>query len=592
MNTRLPFTNWSLKKALATQPDGFSKARLHIMFTILVFSMVKSAIAIVQFSVDGHKLQLIRAAIAGTLYLALTKVLLSRPSAAKKLAHFMLVTAVLIVWTSIFIFSHRVNLITGQFIMMIALCSFYTLGNRLGFIYTAISVLPAVLLFVLQGFMGLMTPLTEDQAHSPGFELIVTLNFVSIAVGHFLFYRAFADNIREKDRLNAQLQDAIEEARKLADSRSNFLSTMSHELRTPLNSVVGMAELLIEDQPTERQRENLQVLHSSAIDLLSLINNVLDFNKIDANKMELERVSLDLNRFLDDLTRGFRNRAHDKRLEFKLQADPALTGVQVCSDPTRLAQVMYNLLSNALKFTESGGITVSAECTGRTDDTVTVLFSVTDTGIGIPANRHGAIFEVFTQVAPDTARNYGGSGLGLAIVKQVLHLFGSTIRMESIPGQGSCFQFAITFPVTISASASQKPSETQHEIGHLRILVAEDDKVNRLIIKKQLARLNLDAEVVENGQLAYEACLARPFDVVLLDLHMPVMNGYETIQQVRTLAGSRAEIMHIIAFTAAVTEQEQIAAAGFDDFLYKPVQLTDLQEKLQRAAGRGKSILP
>lgn len=589
MNRNLPFSNWSLKKALSTQDSSFDQARVRIIFTILLFSLAKSAIAIMQFATNADKGQLVRAIIAGILYVVLTKILLSRPNKVKPLAHVMLIAGIVVIWTNIFVYSHRVNLATGQFILMAVLSSFYTLGTRLGITYSILAILPALLLYILQDAFGLIKPIHTPDIVPLGIQLIIVLNFISILVTHYLFYVAFHENIVEKERLNKKLEMSITEARQLAAARSEFLSTMSHELRTPLNSVVGMAELLIDDQLTERQRDNLQILHSSAIDLLSLINNVLDFNKIDSHKLELESVPFNLSRFLADLSRGFSKRAEEKRLEFNLLVDDALTDIVVSSDPTRLAQVMYNLLSNALKFTDTGSISVTAKCLQKNEKQVTVSFAVEDTGIGIATERQAAIFDVFTQATRDTSRNYGGSGLGLAIVRQVLLLLGGQIEVESVSGKGSRFYFTITLPLAHAVSPATQIKVDGPGIKHLRILVAEDDKVNRLIIKKQLTRLELDAEIVENGQMAVDALSAKQFDVMLIDLHMPVLDGYETIKQIRQMKGAAGET-HIIAFTAAVTEQEKIMNAGFNDFLYKPVQLADLQEKLERAAGKGNTI--
>jgi len=591
MNSNLSFSNWSLKKALLTQDSSFDRARVRIIFTILLFSLLKSVIAIVQFTVVANTPQLVRAVIAGVVYLTLLKVALSFPNKVQQLAHTMLIAGLLVIWSNIFVYSHRVNLVTTQFILMVVLSSFYTLGTRLGVIYSIAAALPALLLFVLQNSLGMLPAFKSNDVYPLGVQIIIILNFVSIVVTHHLFYLAFHENIVEKERLNKELELSITEARQLAASRSEFLSTMSHELRTPLNSVVGMAELLIDDQPTDKQRENLQILHSSAIDLLSLINNVLDFNKIDSQKLELESVPFNLSRFLADLCRGFRKRAEEKRLAFNLEVDSALNDAVVSSDPTRLAQVLYNLLSNALKFTDTGSISVTLKCLQKTDKQVTVSFSVTDTGIGIAKERQAAIFDVFTQATRDTTRIYGGSGLGLAIVRQVLLLLGGQIKVESESGQGSMFYFTITLPLAQVVNAAAQTKTDGPGIKHLRILVAEDDKVNRLIIKKQLARLELDAEIVENGQMALDAWSAKPFDVMLVDLHMPVLDGYATITQIRQTKGD-TRATHVIAFTAAVTEQDKIMAAGFDDFLYKPVQLADLQEKLERAASKGKLTGP
>lgn len=243
---------------------------------------------------------------------------------------------------------------------------------------------------------------------------------------------------------------------------------------------------------------------------------------------------------------------------------------------------MYNLLSNAVKFTNSGNISVAATVRSKTEEQVTVSLTVADTGIGIAPERQAAVFEVFTQASPDTTRMYGGSGLGLAIVRRVLHLMGGKIEMKSNIGAGSEFFFTVSFPLAKMPSPIAVENVAGPDIKHLKILVAEDDKVNRLIIKKQLARLEMDAEIVENGQQALDALVTNRFDVILLDLHMPVQNGYETIRAIRNSEKQSIAKVYVVAFTAAVTEQEQIMAAGFDDFLYKPVQLADLQKNWSR----------
>lgn len=589
MNKPLPFFNWSLKKALESEPDSFNKARIRIIFTILLFSLLKILVVAGYGIANEQWLQVTRIVIAFVVYLALVKILLYVPSRLKLLAHIMLQLGVILVWSNISIYSHNINLATLQFVFMIMLSSFYTLGSLWGFIYSILGCIPVFSYLIFGNSAGMFLTEHTQVLASPGLEIIVTLNFLSIIIAHYLFFQAFHTNIREKEKLNSQLQLSITEANKLAASKSNFLSTMSHELRTPLNSVVGITELLLEDSPDERQKENLKILQFSTLDLLSLINNVLDFNKIDSDKLVLESVPFPLAEHMQNICSVLRVKANDKQLDFILDIDEKLSKTIVISDPTRLSQLIYNLVGNAIKFTDKGSITVKLELTGGTDQSADVLFSIKDTGIGIPADKHEKIFEQFTQAASDTTRKYGGTGLGLAIVRQILALFNSSIYLESTPGKGSRFFFTLPFATAGEEVKIQRVSAAGHaDLSHLKILIAEDNEINRVIMRKQLEKLNIQALIVEDGKQAYEACAAGYYDAIFMDLHMPVMDGHEATMKIRALQDPVKANIYIIAFTASVTEQEQIFHSGFDDFLYKPVNMRDLRDKLEKIAAREK----
>ena len=389
-------------------------------------------------------------------------------------------------------------------------------------------------------------------------------------------------HIKEKEKLNQQLQISIAEANKLAESKSNFLSTMSHELRTPLSAVVGIAELLLQDKPEERQKENLNLLQFSAIDLLSLINNVLDFNKIDSDKMTLEMVPFNLVEFMNNICSVLRIKTINKGLVLTTDIDEQLENVSVISDPTRLSQVIYNLVGNAIKFTEKGCITVKVSVADRTEQSINVLFSVTDTGIGIHHDNQERIFELFAQAESRIVHQYGGTGLGLAIVKKILGFFGSSIQLESDTGKGARFFFTISF-ATAPASGKIKTNTQAKEpdLSHLKILIAEDNDITRLVLRKQLEKMRIQAVIVENGQMAYEACLKESFHAIFMDLDMPLMDGYEAITQIRKLADTAKANTYMIAFTASVTEQEKIEQHGFNNFLYKPINIQELYDKLE-----------
>ncbi len=582
-NPLSPF-NWSLKKALDTEPDNFIKARIRIIYAIIVFALLKAIIVLTVGIINEQSLQAARALVALVLYIFMFKILLYKPSKMKMLAHIMMWVGIIVVWTNIFVYTHMINLVSIQFMFMVLLCSFYTLNVSFGIFYSALSILPVALYLATGGTSNLGISNVPGQIASPGYELIVILNFVSIAVAHFLFFDAFNISLREKEKLNSQLQVSITEANRLAASKSNFLSTMSHELRTPLNSVIGITELLIEDNPEQKHKDNLKILHHSANDLLALINNILDFNKIESDMLELEKVPVNLSDFMQATCSVLKIKANDKKLDFVLDIDKQLQNINIITDSTRLSQLLYNLVGNAIKFTEEGSITVRLDCINKTEKETAIRFCITDTGIGIHPDKHEAIFEIFAQAESHTSRKYGGTGLGLAIVKQILNLFNSSLTLDSKPGVGTSFYFTITFDYTSAATVSKTPTANNIPLNHLRILIAEDNDVNRFLIKTQLDKRNITTVAVENGLKAYEACMNNEFDAIFMDLHMPEMDGYEATRKIRASSDPKKSGIYIIAFTASVTEQEEIAKNGFNDHLYKPVNMNEVLAKLEKIA--------
>ncbi|MCE3282403.1 MAG: response regulator [Chitinophagaceae bacterium] len=584
MSTPLPITNWSLRRALQTLPGLFERARVRIIFILLAFAVAK-ALSVVGVSLyKDQPEQMPRGIAALVCYIILMKALLSYPSRLRLFSHIMLVAGLVLIWSNIFVYTLTINLITLQFVFMAILGSFYTLGSRAGIIYTFLSVLP-VMIFIFMGGDRLPTASTATELASPGFEIMATLNFLTIAFAHYYFFKAFDSNIKEKEKLNAQLLVSAAEAQKVAETRTNFLATMSHELRTPLNSVIGLTELMSDDQRDQPQKENLDILRNSALDLLSLINNILDINKLDSGKLQLENVPFPLYQLINNVCSVLKVKARDKQLDLVLETDDAIKDLHVVSDPTRLSQVLYNLVGNAIKFTEKGSVTVHIELVQLTSDHAEVLISIADTGIGIHPDRHLRIFDTFTQAEANTTRKYGGTGLGLSIVQQVLSLFNSGIELESKPGEGSNFFFRIMFQ-TVSASRVEDIPAKQNSLDHLRILVAEDNDVNKLVLQQQLDNLKVRSVMVADGKAAYDACMAGDYDAVLLDLDMPGWDGYETTKQIRSHNDPGVSNAYLIAFTASVSEEKQIIENGFNDFLYKPVSMKDLRQKLEKVALR------
>lgn len=372
---------------------------------------------------------------------------------------------------------------------------------------------------------------------------------------------------------------AKEKAERAAMVKSRFLSNMSHELRTPLNAIIGTTNLMLQETATGSQKPMLDVLKDSSEHMLQLVNDVLDYSKLEADKMELEKVPFVLPGLLQKLGRVFQPEVVSRGLQFEVESDlPA--GITVMGDELRLNQVLNNLLSNALKFTEKGQVTLSAKTIIHSRDVINIQFSVVDTGIGIPREKQHRIFDKFYQTDARTTRKYGGSGLGLAISKYLVSLMGGELQVQSTPRKGSCFSFTIQLPVQGVADLSGNPAvaEERTRLDGMRILVAEDNPINMMVVKKFLEKWGVTLTTAVNGLEALEAIRRQPFDLLLVDLEMPLIDGAGVVAVVR----KEFPKTPVIAFTAAVYENmmEDLYLKGFNDFLPKPFRPDDLKDKI------------
>jgi PAS domain S-box-containing protein len=378
---------------------------------------------------------------------------------------------------------------------------------------------------------------------------------------------------------------ARQKAEEAAQSKQIFMSTMSHEIRTPLNEVIGITNLLLQSNPREDQMDLIKTLRFSGNHLLTLVNDVLDYNKMESGKIIFEQTQFNLNDFLDEIMRSYSFRSKAKNLEFEIKRTGDLP-VEVVGDPIRLNQILSNLLSNALKFTNHGGIMVTIRELERKDSHSRIEFSVHDTGIGIPKEKHAAIFESFTQAAPDTTRHFGGTGLGLAICKKLIELQGGEITVDSEPGQGSTFIFSISFmiPDKGTKNLSGEATETFTGLEGKKILVAEDNKINFFVANKFLQGWGVTVTQAENGQLALEALEKDDYDLILMDLHMPVMDGIEATRIIRNSENPRIKNIPIVALTAAIMSgnQDKIDELNINDYVLKPFRPHDLFQRIRK----------
>lgn len=372
-----------------------------------------------------------------------------------------------------------------------------------------------------------------------------------------------------------QQNDALERQKTIAEqatrAKTDFLSMMSHEIRTPLNGIVGMVHLMMqEEEHSEKPSDLLKTLKFSADHLMAVVNDVLDFNKINSNHVVLDPQPFNPFAFFDILKKTFDPKANEKGIALVFAIDPALPA-QLIADRLRLSQVITNLVHNAIKFTAKGSVTLDVREAGRTPEATTIDFSVTDTGIGIPASEQAGIFGIFTQVRARThSDSVSGTGLGLAISRELIRLFGSEIHLESEEGKGSKFSFRLSMPYSEQPVKviEPVPAGIAEDIPQVRVLVADDNKTNLVLATQLLKRRNIQHDTASNGQEAYEMFMKNRYDLVLMDLRMPVMDGFESTALIRQLDPK----VPVIALTASAfeNEKERAMASGFSGYFIKP----------------------
>ncbi len=435
---------------------------------------------------------------------------------------------------------------------------------------------------ITQNWQGELSFTTKNGKRFPGYVSVISFTYKEER-----YVKVSILDISNVKMTEFELMRAKEKAEAAAKVKTRFLSNMSHELRTPLNGIIGASNLLLQEEYLPGQQSHLDILKYSSEHMMVLINDILDFNKIEAGKLELASAPVNLKSFLQRIVAQFNGQVVGKGLNFVTDIDDKLD-LELMSDETRLNQILSNLLSNAIKFTHTGSITLAARKIAASSTKATVQFIVRDTGIGIPAHKHKEIFESFTQADVNTTRKYGGTGLGLSITKHLVNKFNSELYLESEIGKGTTFHFTLELFINANRKMyiNDDRSKSLTSLSGVHILLAEDNPVNLSVAKRFLQKWGIHVTEAVNGREAVDKFRPGLFDVLLIDLEMPEMDGATALKEIRKIDSN----VPIIAFTAAVYDNihADLIQKGFTDFIHKPFRPEDLHNKinLQLAARR------
>ena len=391
------------------------------------------------------------------------------------------------------------------------------------------------------------------------------------------------NDITLRKKVEKEILESKEQAIQLSEAKEMFLSVMSHEIRTPLNAVIGMTHLLLENDPKPSQLDDLNILKFSGENLLNIINDILDFTKIETGNLQLESIPFDLHTLCVDIINSLQINAGKRGDSLILIYDNRIPE-QILGDKTRLYQILMNLLGNAIKFTENGKVELHIKLKETKSDSTSIYFEIRDNGIGIPEDKLSYIFETFTQAKADVSRKYGGTGLGLAITKKLIKLYKSDIEVHSTEGKGTAFSFVINFNCVTKSTVTLPPVSLQSNFNAKKILVVDDNEVNILIAKRFLSKWGFSIDFASNGEEAINKIIENTYDLVFMDIRMPGIDGFDTTRIIREIPGDYFKNLPIIALTASTLHNENVKfkEAGMNGHILKPFNPDEIKNLLAK----------
>lgn len=399
--------------------------------------------------------------------------------------------------------------------------------------------------------------------------IFCTFGIVSIQLYYFSVL-----GVKYYRKIHAKKKKALE----ASIAKSKFLSTMSHEIRTPLNAVIGLSHILADNNPKKDQIENIDALNYSGKTLLNLLNNVLDFSKMQSTKIELDNIPTDLNSTVQQIKKIHKNACKQRNNSIKVQLDKDIPFVLL--DVVRFNQVINNLIGNAIKFTDNGNVKLTIKKTQENENTVTLHFAVTDTGIGIPKEKQRSIWKAFEQASTSTKRIYGGTGLGLPIVKSILEAMNSKVKIQSEVGKGSTFSFVLKLQKSDDQKIGLSTEKKGQNLANKKVLLVDDNLINVMVGKQILEKEKLIVEVANDGLIALNKCREQTFDIVLMDIQMPIMDGYKSTSEIRKF-DTKTPILALSA-NVFIEIKDKIEESGMNGFIFKPFTPDDLVNQIEK----------